>query len=256
MKFVKVVQGIALALIVLFPALSLAESVPLSRVVDALETPFRGETEPGAAIKTFEARFHQQSLIASLEQMQEGGGNVQVKFTGPDKARTSRVMFRWIYATPSTQEIVSDGATVWVYLPENQQVLKTTLKTDSASHQENPMLFLTGLGNLSKEFAISWANPQQDDHGNFVLALQPKIPSTMVQSLQLTVAKDAVLASGKGKGPAFPLVSVHLSDGNGNSTRIDFTDVRVNPALSDGLFTFKVPEGVEVVSPQDVESGF
>lgn len=250
------IQLFVLMLVVLWPALSLAQQVPLERVVEALETPFRAETPARKGISAFEAKFHQQSVIASLEQMQEGGGRMQVKFAGAGKSGDARVMFRWVYSSPSTQEIVSDGDNVWVYMPENQQVLKTSLSGDAVKNQENPMIFLTGLGNLSQHFTLSWASPNRDEQGDFLLSLQPKNPSTMVQNLQLAIAKEAVLVPADAKGPIFPLVSVHLSDGNGNSTRIEFSEVRVNPTLPDKLFEFQVPEGVEIVSPQGLDSGF
>lgn len=243
------------SLVLLIPGIASAQEIALEHVIEAVEAPFRPDRNGRQAIASFEAAFEQQSMIASLEQSQQGSGNMQVKFIPQKKDETARVRFRWIYTQPSRQEIVSDGETVWVYLPENQQVLQSSLAEVGAGQaQENPLVFITGLGNLSENFTLSWANPRQDGDGNYLLALAPKKPSTMVETLHLAVAKEAVPR--RGKEPVFPLRAVEIVDLNGNRTHLIFADVRINPKLPDSRFQFQVPEGVEVVTPDQFGPSF
>jgi outer membrane lipoprotein carrier protein len=117
------------------------------------------------------------------------------------------------------------------------------------------MTFLTGLGNLSRDFVIDWASPDRDAEGNYVLELQPRRPSPMIQRMLVIVNRDAVLQAGAGSRPVFPMLSTTVVDPNGNSTAIEFRDVRVNPGLPDAFFTFVPPEGVEILRPTG-ETGF
>ncbi|BCA81037.1 outer-membrane lipoprotein carrier protein [Desulfuromonas sp. AOP6] len=251
----KVFLTVFCSLLLLVPGETPAQGPDLTRVIDAVEAPFRPDKNGRQAIASFEAAFAQESMIASLEQSQEGSGIMQVKFVPPGKEKPAQVRFRWIYTIPSSQEIVSDGETVWVYLPENQQVLQSSLAEVGADQaQENPLVFITGLGNLSENFKLSWASPRQDADGNYLLALEPKKPSAMVLSLRLAVAKEAVL--NQGKEPVFPLRKVEIIDTNDNRTQLSFGDVRINPPLADSRFDFQVPAGVEVVTPDQFGPAF
>lgn len=241
--------------LLLLPGMASAQEVELARVIEAVEAPFRLDQNGRQAITSFEADFAQQSMIASLEQSQQGSGTMQVKFVPQKNEEEARVRFRWVYTQPSRQEIVSDGQTVWVYLPENQQVLQSSLAEVGAGQaQENPLVFITGLGNLSEHFVLSWASPRQDEAGDYLLALAPKKTSAMLQSLRLTVAKEALQR--QGKEPVFPLRAVALEDTNGNQTHLSFAGVRLNPKLADSRFQFQVPDGVEVVTPEQFGPSF
>jgi outer membrane lipoprotein carrier protein len=52
------------------------------------------------------------------------------------------------------------------------------------------------------------------------------------------------------------MLSSTVYDPNGNSTIIEFSDIRVNRGLSDSYFDFIVPAGVDVVRPTGQGMGF
>ena len=254
------VFGLILLFLLPAPVLALTgKTVELSEVIKALEAPFKVDTvrKEGeqSVIVDFQAEFHQESLIASLDRVQRGEGKVSVKFRRKEADRVPLTMFRWEYKEPNRQEIVSDGKTMWVYLPENGQVIISDIQDTSPSGPSDPMTFLTGLGNLSGDFIITWASPDRDTGGNYVLELQPRRPSPMIQRMLVVVNRDAVLQAGAGSRPVFPMLSTTVVDPSGNSTAIEFRDVRVNTGLSDGFFTFVPPEGVEILRPTG-ETGF
>jgi outer membrane lipoprotein carrier protein len=51
-------------------------------------------------------------------------------------------------------------------------------------------------------------------------------------------------------------MSTAVFDPNGNSTVIEFSNLRVNQGLSDMNFNFIMPAGVQVVRPTGKEMGF
>ncbi len=223
-------------------------AVSLERVIQALEAPFGQKGKPGR-IADFQADFRQESRLASLDRMQRGRGTVAVRFEPHSASQAPMAKFRWDYELPARQEIISDGRTLWVYLPENRQVIESKLDL-SETRPEDPVTFLTGLGNLSRDFHIEWATPRQDREGNWALELRPRRPSPLIDTLVVTVRKEAL-----SDAAAFPIRSTLLTDPAGNETFIEFVDVRTNRGLDEKLFLFTIPAGVEVIRPTD-QPGF
>jgi outer membrane lipoprotein carrier protein len=253
----------------------------LTDVIRTLETPFQSETPADERIQDYSGDFFQEAEIASLERMQRARGRVMVRFDYQRDGRVPWVMFRWEYDQPTTQEIVSNGENLWVYLPENNQVIRSDIEQSSQARENDPMTFLTGLGNLSRDFLITWAEPNTDIEGNYVLDLRPRRSSQLITRLIIVVdrmAVEAKLKSGQPKDPAipqqprrrfddkpfgsgvdglyFPILSTTLYDPNGNSTLIEFSDLRVNMGLPASSFDFILPGGVEVVRPGEVGLGY
>ena len=175
-----------------------------------------------------------------------------------DSAHPPLVQFRWDYTEPTNQEIVSDGQTMWVYLPENRQVIQSDIGAVNRTSADNPLTFLSGLGNLSRDFTIGWAEPNRDQEGNWVLELTPLRPSPLIARLLIVVdrrAVDAFTATGS-TGEYLPFLSTTVFDPSGNSTRIEFNDISINQHLGDLPFKFMIPAGVEVVRPSGQTMGF
>jgi len=248
----------ALLLLCLLPTLSVAANISLSDVIRTLETPFQttGAGKSGL-IEDFQAEFFQESQIASLDRVQRGEGNVSFRFVIHSRDQVPQAMFRWEYRRPSIQEIVSDGRTLWVYIPENRQVIESDLTDVSLRQSDNPVTFLSGLGNLSRDFNIRWGAPNIDRDGNYVLELQPRRSSQMIQALQIVVDRDAVSDyQNKKTGRLFPILATRVTDPNGNQTSIEFRDIRVNRNISERFFAFRTPAGVEVVRPTGDQLGY
>lgn len=262
-----------------------AWAASLNEVIRTLETPFQTETAKELRIYDYSADFFQESKIASLDRLQRANGRVEVAFDYRREQTVPVVKFRWQYDQPTTQEIVSDGKTLWVYLPENNQVIQSDIEMVNRSRQNDPMTFLTGLGNLSRDFQISWAVPNTDSDGNYVLELQPRRVSSLITRLVIVVdrnAVDAYLQRGQAGQPAmppavppslrgggtafpdfrtgpndiwFPIMSTAVYDPNGNSTIIEFNNLRVNLGIPEISFNFMMPAGVQVVRPTGKEMG-
>lgn len=237
---------------------SAVEDKALQDVLLSLEAPFRvAQQVQGERIDDFQAQFIQKSHIASIDRTQHGEGTVLFRFIR-DREAGGAAMFRWEYREPTVQEIVSDGRTMWFYLPENRQVIESDISDLSKQQGENPVTFLSGLGNLSRDFTVGWADPVEDADGNPVLALQPRKKSQYIDRLEVVVAKTAVADyTERGRiGKVFPIVSTAVVDPNGNRTAILFREVQTNRKPSDEQFRFQRPEGVEVVTPSAQGLGY
>lgn len=233
---------VTLALLLFLPLPALA--VGLSDVIQALEEPFRaGSATP---IRDFSADFFQESRLAALDRVQRGKGTVLVRFEPTNGGRAPMTLFRWDYDQPTEQEIVCDGKTLWVYLPDNRQVIMSDVSDIGMASADNPVTFLSGLGNLSRDFQISWGSPNRDSAGNWILELRPRRSTAMMRQLTLVVDRDAVSGGG---GSVFPILSSTVVDPSDNATIIEFSNTRVNHGAPASQFRFIQPPGVEIVRP-------
>ena len=232
----------------------------LQDVITTLERPFRVGTPDVEAIHDIETRFTQASTIASLDRVQEGSGRVMLKFDRPTTDRVPLVSFRWEYDFPTRQEIVSNGETFWVYIPENNQVIQTELEQVSEAQPDSPLTFLTGLGNLSRDFLVRWANPDRDADSNYILYLTPRSTTSTIRSLTVVVSKWAVqdFTDRNVTGQYFPIISTLAVDPNDNTTLVVFDPqrMRINRGMSNSFFDYILPAGVEVVRPPGSQMGY
>ena len=220
------------------PVSAAPQSAALKDVVAALEKGYSG-------LQDVQADFSQRTNIVGINREQKGNGEVLLK-----RPASATAMFRFNYSRPK-QQIVSNGKQVWFYTAENKQVLVSSVDAMFKGGNAIALSYLTGLGNVARDFQVSFAKEQRDKKGDFQLELIPKKPSPVLARLQLTVAAEAVeryIANGAVKD-IFPVVSSVVHDAGGNQTRIDYSRVRVNKGVDSGKFNFKVPEGVQVIKP-------
>src|SRR5436189_2788551 len=60
---------------------------------------------------------------------------------------------RWQYTAPEEKLFVSDGAMMYSYIPQDKQVIRSTVPPDDEA--TTPALFLAGKGNLTRDFTAS-----------------------------------------------------------------------------------------------------
>ena len=92
------------------------------------------------ATRDLHARFDQQ--LASVSRApSKASGEVWLKKPGK---------MRWDYAKPEKKLMVSDGTTLWVYVPEDEQAYRQDLKGNALPAQVS---FLLGEGKLDKYYS-------------------------------------------------------------------------------------------------------
>ncbi len=143
---------------------------------------------------------------------------------------------RWEYTAPEEKLFVSDGVKIYSYVPADRQVAVTSVPTgDSAS---TPALFLTGKGNLPRDFVASFGEvPQGAPPGTRALKLVPRAEQPDYNWLLLLV-----------DGATLELRGLVTADAQGGTSSLFFTNLKENVGTTDKEFTFKMPRGVEVVT--------
>lgn len=197
------------------------------------------------SLSDLQASFAQKTFIPSVKRDQTGNGVLYIK---KNSSRTA--MFRFDYRMPK-QLIVSNGKTVWFYLPENRQVMQSSIRNIFEGDNGIALNYLTGMGRISRDFTISPLKGLRDASGNYLLELVPKKPGKNLAKLQLTVSGDAVAKYLKEKNlkNTFPIVSSVVFDPFGTRTTIIFSNVKVNRGMKTSLFTFRAPAGTEIIKP-------
>lgn len=174
-----------------------------------------------------------------VEQVKSGEADYTQTVSAPNggKQRVSRghfefqrpQRFRFEYAKPDEQLIVSDGKEVWLYDPELNQV---TQRHYGDALGATPAALLAGVS-LDKDFVLK-ALPDAEER-NWVEAT-PRVKDGPFQSLKIGF-----------KGGA--LSAVDILDAFGQRSRLEFQTVRVNPKLSSDRFKFTPPPGADLIRP-------
>lgn len=204
------------------------------RVAACLVGVFTGWPVPAAAISlaavlaSIQARYEQtQDLQADFSHLTSFTG-----FTATLAARGRLAMkrpdrFRWDYVEPHHQQIVVNGTSVFYYVPEHRQVIRTTL--DRETDTQVPIRLLAGMVRLDRDFDV---RPLAGSP--YRLRLVPRDRSAM----PVQIAVDAT---------TFYITQVVIEAPNGNTSTFRFTRLRPNRGLEEALFSFAVPAGVEVI---------
>jgi outer membrane lipoprotein carrier protein len=143
---------------------------------------------------------------------------------------------RWQYVSPEPKLFVSDGVKMYSYLPQDKQVIVTSVPRDDQA--TIPTLFLAGKGSLPRDFTASDADlPPGAPQGARALKLVPKAPQREYDWLLLVVDPASLALRG--------LVTV---DAQGGRSSLSFTNLQDNVGVADKEFVFKIPRGVDVVT--------
>lgn len=213
-----------------------AEDASLAEVIATLEQGYAG-------LKDLRASFSQTTTLPGLPRPQTGNGELLLR--RPDQGAAQ---FRFDYAKPK-QQIISNGKQLWFHQPENRQVIVTSAEKLLKGGGSLAMAYLTGLGDVSRDFTAAFAKPARDKQNNYLIDLTPRTPTPALARLRLAISREAVeqrLASGTA-GNHFPIVSSVVVDGSGAETRIDYSRVRTNSGIGATRFTFAIPAGTEII---------
>jgi len=194
-------------------------AVGLDEAVGRLEAAYR-------RVVDLRAVFEQAAFNRTLGRTVDARGTLYLKKPGK---------LRWEYLTPTPQEIVSDGAKLWVHTPQLKQVNVSPAPQALTGPAGS---FLQGLGQVREHFHVRFLNPAQptDADGLVLLDLTPKRPEPLLARLILAVDPGTWLVR-----------KAVVYDELGNTVTVRFLEVAVNPGLGDALFVFTPPPGVAVV---------
>ena len=180
------------------------------------EALLRKVEERNRSIEDLTARFVQSYRSGLLGHEIVESGSVSVKLPG---------RMRWDYEEPEIKTFVADGESFYFYVPEDRQVLVQS----QAGQRGVAVALLLGGGSLSAQFEAGL--PGSDGR----LRLLPREPDPEVREVLVEV------------GPVGEILSIEVLDIQSNRSRYEFHDMKTNVGLPESLFSFDVPEGVEVI---------
>jgi len=272
-----------LVMLIACSATSFAQSIPQQRVpvglrdvINTVEKSFSSEEESRYSddsifLYDLSADFYQRTILAGDEQ-KELKADGEFLFKNADYKRRDSMKFRFDYFRPTRHEIVTDGISLWTYLPANRQVILSDMSQYFDPQNSNPTRnrgfnFLQGLPRISQDFQINYSPQGRDMNGNYILELTPFQSMETVEKLFIVVNKDAVTRYVQYNSRhiinlnfkdnrmkdlpqlAFPILSTTVIDHKGNATTIEFSNLRPNTGLGDLLFSFSIPPDIQIVRP-------
>ncbi len=198
----------------LIAVLSLAASArDLSQVLRSVEQRYNRAA-------TLEAHFEQRYLVQGPGRRAESG---ELALRKPGR-------MRWQYASPAGKVFVTDGKVLWFYSPDENRAERSKMK--NTEDFRAPLAFLLGRLDFRRDFANF---ELKDSGGDTTLVALPKSGNLPYTRVEFTLSPDSAIRR----------LVVHGSD----ATVMEFTfsNERLNTPVSDSLFKFTPPRGVEVV---------
>jgi outer membrane lipoprotein carrier protein len=142
---------------------------------------------------------------------------------------------RWEYTSPEAKLFVSDGHRLYSYIPQDNQVLVTAVPADDQA--TTPALFLSGKGNLIRDFTVSFDTIPEAPAGAVTIKLIPRQPEPEYDWLSLAVDPKTLR-----------ILALATADAQGGRSTFTFANLRENVGLADNEFVFRMPRGIDVVT--------
>lgn len=177
-------------------------------------------------LSKFSADFIQKSTIKAMNIADMASGKVFIKYPG---------MMRWEYEKPDKQIIITDADKLWIYRPEDNQVM--TGKAPTFFRDGKGASFLSDIRLIRQKFDISLEDDEKRTSDMFYhLKLVPHEKTMDITQIRLLISKKT-----------FNVLQVITQNSYGDETRIDFINSAFGVNLDDTMFSFKIPEGVDVL---------
>jgi outer membrane lipoprotein carrier protein len=174
-------------------------------------------------VKDFTADFSHTYEGGVLKRKTTEQGTVAVKKPG---------MMRWEYRVPEKKTFVSDGHTIYSYIPADKQaIVSDAPREDEAT---TAVLFLAGKGNLLRDFDVTFADAPAADR--VALRLNPRQKQRDYDWLVITVDRASM-----------QIRALTAADQQGGRSTFQFTNYKENTGLADNVFVFKIPKGTDVI---------
>lgn len=194
------------------PATPLASEADLDVLMNQLSETYR-------EVAAVQATFTQKSRSQMYGEGPSQPGTVTI-------ARPRQMSITFGGDMPS--QFISDGETLWVYSPVNNQVIVTP---DMSQSSDGISDLLESLSSLQERFEVS-ALPSAE--GSQAVSLAPR-DGAQFKALELTF------------NDALHLTRLEIVDRLDTVTVMEFDSFILNPTVSEGMFRFEAPEGTTVV---------
>lgn len=225
--------------------------------IDGPIQPAQGNIGPQAAAvaRVLEARYHDAKTLQAifLERYTDSRQGLQAESGKVYFSRPGRM--RWEYEAPEQKLFISDGKTVWFYVPSDRTVTRGPIK--ESTDWRTPLALLTGKAKLSQlcqtlELGAEGRGPGAPGH--VVLRCRPrgekveaKSPAGALGGSLAPVDEqfdEVLLEVDPGSGE---LADVRVLQPGGIELEFRFGNWQENVPLAESLFRFQPPRGVAIV---------
>lgn len=172
-------------------------------------------------VKGIYARFKQTTTLKALDVTDSAEGRIFIRQPG---------RMRWEYDSPEKQSIITNGDDLWIYRPEDNQVM--TGKAAAFFGEGMGGIFLSNITTVRKNFGVELTGAAAA--GDYELKLTPTKKLDGIETVFITVSSKT-----------FNLVRVVTVNAYGDETSLTFEDSTFDRELDDGLFEFSPPAGTE-----------
>jgi len=191
------------------------QAVTLDQILNGIERRYDG--------KGFTAAFFQESILKAMQITDTAEGHLTVKRPGK---------MRWEYTIPEAQSIITDGRSMWIYRPTDNQVMVG--KAPEYFGGGKGAGFLSDIRQLRKSFTILMQASENKDY--YRLKLVPVKATSELADIIISATRST-----------FQIDQVVTHNAYGDETRIVLSDYRFDIEPSDELFNFAIPSGADVV---------
>jgi outer membrane lipoprotein carrier protein len=190
-----------------------------------------------AVAQAVDAHYNRlRSLQADFVEIYQGAG-VQRTETGTLWLKKPGKM-RWEYRSPEEKLFLTDGDEAWLYLPNEKQARKSSLK--KMDDLRSPLALLLGKTKLEKELQnISFApDVQASAPGNSVLRGTPRGMEDRVRQVLVEVT------------PEHHIARIFIDSTDDSITEYRFSNQKEDVPVVDSKFRFVAPAGSEVIEDE------
>lgn len=175
--------------------------------------------------ESLEANFVQSLINEKGEELERTKGMLYMQQPGK---------FHWSYETPYTQKIISNGEVLWIFDEDLDQL---TIREMGDTIEQTPAGIILGDNDISEHFLLVHMGIIEE---NDWIELTPKNPEAQYKNIRLGFDKSK-------------LSMMIIVDNLGQTTRIDFLDIKNNTKLSPTLFEFEISEGIDVIDERKID---
>lgn len=207
-----------------------------------------------AAARALEARYHDAKTLQAifLERYSDSSQGLQAESGKVYFSRPGRM--RWEYEAPEQKLFISDGKTVWFYVPSDHTVTRAPMK--ESTDWRTPLALLTGKAKLSQLCeSLDVSAEKAGKQGNIVLSCRPRGEKTKAKNpkgddLEASIAPvdaqfdEVLLELDPDTGE---LADVRVLQPGGIELEYRFGNWQENLPLAESLFHFQAPSGVAIV---------
>lgn len=207
-----------------------------------------------AAAHALESRYHDAKTLEAifLERYSDSQQGLQAESGKVYFSRPGRM--RWEYEAPEQKLFISDGKTVWFYVPSDHTVTRAPIK--ESTDWRTPLALLTGkakLSQLCESLDLSAQPPGRA--GDVVLSCRPKGEKSKTKSSTDDNAESSIAPLDQQFDQVLlevnpetgELADVRVLQPGGIELEYRFGNWKENLPLQESLFHFQAPAGVAIV---------